>query len=88
MNHAIRNWNNDYWLTDTNCSTFATDIWNLLSSEDFTLSWPNTPSELKDQIEDVEDYQIISDIPEITYFGYYDTDQDKMIATWGEINEE
>ena len=88
VNYAIRNWNNDYWLTDTNCSTFATDIWNLLSSEDFTLSWPNTPSELKDQIEDVEDHQTISDIPEITYYGYYDINQDKMIAEWGEINEE
>ena len=86
VNYEIRGWNNHYWLTNENCSTFAVEIWNLLSDADFSLSWPDTPSELKTKIKENVGYCIIDEMPVvsnygISYYGYYDSETNTMIKT-------
>ena len=64
---------NDYWSKEYNCTTFAAEAWNLISSYTFTFSGTPYPINLSNQIKKYN-YQTNKNLDYNMPTGYYDGD--------------
>lgn len=60
----------DTWTESNNCSSFAANVWNLVSSVTLSASYPGNPTVLANSIRSVSGYQTNRSIPDSTPVGY------------------
>ena len=51
-------WSNDEWNLFDNCTHFAIDVWNSVSDDDLTKHTILTPTNVIEQIDDRDNYQV------------------------------
>lgn len=62
--------NNDAWTATNNCSSFATKVWNAVSSTDLSAGFPNTPTSLRQSIIATGAYETEKPISSHSAVGY------------------
>lgn len=73
INERINEKNDDYNLISYNCSTFATDIWNIATEKRWYTACFLTPTNVMDDIKkDYPDYTHDNTLPKSKIVGHYD----------------
>ena len=82
INVCISTNNDQYDLLSYNCCHFAVEIWNLDSSNSLELNL-FTPASLQSLIMQQSTHETNRAVTPVTYFGYYNQDENKFICSWG-----
>ena len=76
--------NNDSWQLWNNCSTFAINVWNSVSSTQIDDDLIDTPEKLKERIKNISGYETQRKMQGTQYYGYYNSDEE-FVCVWGTV---
>lgn len=80
LSSLVKSVNSKYSLVTYNCATFTTDVWNTLNGTNYWTGWNQTPSSVKDDIDDYTYYNGNNSLTYTSSIYYYNESKGSLMS--------